>query len=220
MKARSDGHREHTRGKAMGQEAKCAARIAGKRATGRLQLETDRLLFRSPSSRLDIQIGEISKARAENGNLIISAKRQTHEFDLGDAAERWVNRIKHPKSLTDKLGVKPEARVTYLGQVDKFLVSEIEKAKAKVSMKRSARDQDLIFLGVEKTAELRQLKGLDAAIKSNGGIWIIFPKGLPELKDVTVIAEAKANGLVATKVARVSDRLTGMKLVIPLKHRG
>lgn len=204
----------------MGQEAKCNAHIAGKRAAGRLQLETDKLLFRSPSSRLDIQVSEISKARAENGNLIISVKQQTYEFDLGEAAERWATRIKHPKSLTDKLGVKPEARVTYLGHVDKFLMSELGKTQAKVSTKRSARDQDLIFLGVEKTAELHQLKGLDTAIKSNGGIWIIFPKGAPELKDVHLIAEAKANGLVSTKVARVSDRLTGMKFVIPLKRRG
>ena len=204
----------------MGQEASCNAHIAGKRAAGRLQLETDRLLFRSPSSRLDIPINEISKARAENGNLIISIKRQTYKFDLGEAAERWVNRIKHPKSLTDKLGVKPEARVTYLGHVDTFLMSELEKAQAKVSTMGAARDQDLIFLVVEKTAELHRLKGLDAAIKSNGGIWVIFPKGVPELKDVNVIAEAKANGLVSTKVARVSERLTGMKFVIPLKRRG
>lgn len=205
----------------MGQEAKCNARIAGKRATGRLQLESDKLLFRSPSARLDIPIGEIGKARAENGNLIISAKRQTHEFDLGKAAERWLNRIRHPKSLIDKLGVKPEALVTYLGHVDNSLMSELKKAQAKVSMMRaSARDQDLIFLGVEKAAELRQIKGLDAKIKSNGGIWIIFPKGIQELKDVNLIAEAKANGLVGTKVARVSDRLTGMKFVIPLKRRG
>ena len=204
----------------MGQEIKCDAYIAGKRATGRLQLETDKLLFRAPGSRLDISIDEISKARAENSNLIISAKRQTYEFDLGEAAERWLNRIQHPKSLTDKLGVKPEGCVTYLGHVDKFLMAELEKARAKVSTMRAARDQDFIFLGVEKVAELRQLKGLDATIKPNGGIWIIFPKGIPELKDVHLIAEAKANGLVGTKVARVSDRLTGMKFVIPLERRG
>jgi hypothetical protein len=124
-----------------------------------LHLESDKLLFRSPSARLDIRIGEIGKARAENGNLIVSAKRQTHEFDLGEAAERWLKRIRHPKSLIDKLGVKPEARVTYLGHVDNSLMSELKKAQAKVSMMRaSARDQDLIFLGVEKAAELRQIR--------------------------------------------------------------
>ena len=30
-------------------------------------------------------------------------------FELGPKAERWAERIRNPKSLLDKLGVKPES---------------------------------------------------------------------------------------------------------------
>ena len=95
----------------------------------------------------------------------------------------------------------------------------MKSAAETVSKKCTRRDYDLIFVGVEKPSDLDLLEGLDASIKSNGGVWVIFPKGTPELKAELIIPKVKASGLVDNKVARVSDRLTGMKFVIPVHLR-
>ena len=50
---------------------------------------------------------------------------------------------------------------------------------------------------------------------SDGGIWVVSPKGDPTIRDVDVMAAAKAAGLVDVKVARWSDTHTALKLVIP-----
>jgi hypothetical protein len=47
----------------------------------------------------------------------------------------------------------------------------------------------------------------------------VWPRGLPDLKVLEVIAAAKAAGLVDTKVVRFSETDTALKLVIPVALR-
>ncbi len=203
----------------MGQEAKCEAMIAGQKATGRAHLESDKLMFRGGDVRLDLPISDVSTAEAKGGKLIVRAKRKTYEFALGAAAARWAEKITNPPSLVQKLGIKPGDSVVYTGTVDKALSAELEKAKAKLSTRRVGEDHDWVFVGAEVVTDLKLLDKIDALIKPNGGIWVVFPKGLPDLKAETVISVAKERGLVDTKIARISDRLTAMKIVIPVSRR-
>jgi hypothetical protein len=205
----------------MGQETKCTAHISGRRLPGRLQLETDKLTFRSGDTRLDLLTNEIAGAQAVRGQLVIRVKcrQRAYKFDLGDAAPRWADRIANPKSLIQKLGVKPENSVSYIGQVDADLLAELKTAKATIVIGRNKSDHDWIFIGAEKSSDLKLLVGVEAKIKPKGGVWVIFPKGLPDLRAQEVIAAGKSTGLVDTKVARISERLTGMKLVIPVSRR-
>jgi len=151
--------------------------------------------------------------------LMVEAGKTRYAFELGDIAERWADRIQNPKSLTEKLGVKAGADIAALGHSDAELVDALKQAGAKVSTGKSGSDRDWIFVGIEQRADLALLDGLSRLIKPNGAVWIIFPKGRPDLKAEHLIAAGKANGLVDTKVARVSDRLTAMKFVIPVKQR-
>jgi hypothetical protein len=203
----------------MGQEIRCGALIDGKTEEGRLLLESDALLFRSPNVRLNIPFGEIAGVSSRGGTLVVGARRKTYEFDVGNAAERWVRRITNPKTLVEKLGVKSEEKVVYVGSVDLGLLAELKAAKIKVEKELYGGELDCVFIGVESPTDLRQIKGLMSRIKSNGKIWVIFPKGRADLKDVNVIAAGKSAGLVDNKVARISERLTAMKLVIPVKRR-
>ena len=202
----------------MGWEAKCKAVIDGRRVEGRLQLETERLYFRSPTARLDLATRDV-RSKASDGVLIVAVGKMRHTFELGDAAEKWAYRIKNPKSLIEKLGVKTGDNVIVIGRRDPEVVDELKQAGAKVSSRKNGSDHDWIFVGVEKPGDIKLLDGLSRLIKASGGVWIIFPKGRHDLKDYDVIAGGKANGLVGTKVARVSGRLTGMKFVIPVKQR-
>jgi hypothetical protein len=203
----------------MGQEVTCKAIIAGKRTFGRLQLESNKLMFRSPTARLDLSLQEVASAVAKKGVLQVSARGQTHRFQIGKGADRWVQRVTKPKSLVEKLGVKPEQKVAFVGAVDPELLAQVRTVTSSVSRTTLAKDYDWIFLGLEEPKGVSRLKKLGKIIAPKGGIWVIFPRGHADLKGENVIAAAKAAGLVDTKIARVSDRLTTMKLVIPLSRR-
>ncbi|WP_157863244.1 DUF3052 family protein [Bradyrhizobium tropiciagri] len=202
----------------MGQEIKCKVVVGGRKAEGRLQLETERLYFRSPTEKLDVATKDV-KVKASKGVLFVSIGKTQYEFELGAVAERWADRIQNPKSLVQKLGVKAGASIVAIGRRDAELIDELKKVGAKISARKGGKDHDWVFVGVEQPGDLNLLEGLTDTIKSNGAVWIIFPKGRSDLKAEHLIATGKANGLVDTKVARVSDRLTGMKFVIPVKQR-
>jgi hypothetical protein len=122
------------------------------------------------------------------------------------------------RSRMDKLGVKPGAVVGVLGVTDGDFLDELKVRDAEVSL-RPRKESDLLFLLAEDREALSKLSRLEASMKRNGAIWVISPRGRPEIGDVVVIEAAKQVGLVDTKVVRFSETHTALKLVIPLARR-
>jgi hypothetical protein len=56
-------------------------------------------------------------------------------------------------------------------------------------------------------------------LKPNGALWIVRPKGRPEISERAVMAAGKAAGLVDVKVVSFSATHTAEKFVIPLAKR-
>ena len=57
-------------------------------------------------------------------------------------------------------------------------------------------------------------------MKPDGAIWVVSKKGKEAtIKDVDVIASAKAVGLVDNKVVGFSDTHTSLRLVVPKAKR-
>ena len=73
---------------------------------------------------------------------------------------------------------------------------------------------------VTREAELSRLEKLTASLKPNGAIWIIRPKGRPEISERATMASGNAAGLVDVKVVGFSATHTAEKFVIPLAQRG
>jgi len=167
----------------MGQEAKVRARIEGRETEGRLYLESDQLRFRDGDRRLAIAVADVKGARANGGTLALAVGHKQYVFDIGVAAQRWADRISNPRTLVQKLGVRPDSALAYVGARNAELLTELERAAPNVAKKRTRGDYDLIFVGIEKPAGLDLLAGLDGSIRSNGGVWVIFPKGRPESRD-------------------------------------
>src|SRR5205823_10829181 len=89
------------------------------------------------------------------------------------------------KSLLDKLGVKPGARVSIVGFRDEGFLAQVRSRTGEVSMGRAKRDSDLIFVFVARREELdARVAPLRDRLKPNGAIWVIRPKGTPDIKDV------------------------------------
>ena len=87
------------------------------------------------------------------------------------------------------------------------------------SARRVAKGSDAIFFGVNKEAELARLQKLKALLKPNGALWIIRPKGHPEISERATMAAGKAAGLVDVKVVGFSETHTAEKFVIPVSAR-
>ena len=203
----------------MGAEAACTARFKGKTASGRARLETKVLQFRGGDLRLSIPFNQMSRITARGGTLSVTFPDGTASFDLGPAAPKWVDKIQHPPSRLQKLGVTPEWRVSTIGVDDKAFLKELERAVAYLSIGRIVKVSDAIFFGVTKAAELARLEKLKASLKPNGALWIIRPKGRREISERATMAAGKAAGLVDVKVVAFSTTHTAEKLVIPVSAR-
>jgi hypothetical protein len=79
---------------------------------------------------------------------------------------------------------------------------------------------DLAFLMVRETADLHRLAELRPLIRPNGAIWVLRLKGpAAAVREVDVIEAGRHFRLVDNKIARFSDALAAMRLVIPVGLR-
>jgi len=60
---------------------------------------------------------------------------------------------------------------------------------------------------------------LKCSLKPNGALWVIRPKGRPEISERAVMDAGKAAGLVDVKVVSFSPTHTAEKFVIPIAKR-
>lgn len=202
----------------MGQEANCKARFKKQVSAGHAMLETDYVLFRG-DFRVKIPFKSMRKVKATGDWLKIDAPEGALELDLGSAAAaKWEQKILHPPSRLDKVGVKPGHKVAILGVSDPMLADELAERGATVA-KRAAPGTDIVFFGAGKKLDLDRLGSLKPAIHPAGAIWIVYPKGVQEITQNDAMAATKAAGLVDTKVCAFSATHTALKAVIPVKWR-
>ena len=203
----------------MGQETQCAVRFGKRVSEGQAQLETDALIFRG-DFRLSIPLKDVQSVEARKGQLKVTFSEGAATFDLGPLAEKWALKIRYPKSVLDKLGVKPDSKVAVLGVKDDTFLKQLHDRTADVSEGRLRKDLDLLFFSADSHSELAKLGRLKGYLKRNGAIWVVSLKGKQaRIKDVDVIAAAIKAGMVDTKVVSFSDTQTALKLVIPVAKR-
>ena len=199
----------------MGQEIACTASSGGRTVAGRAQLETDELLFRGEGVRLRIPYSSVTAVRAAGGRLEVEHGGETTSFELGEKAARWADRIANPKTVLDKLGVKPGQRVALRGIDADGFAADVEARGAEL-VERGA---DHLFVAVETHDDLARLAGLVPLIARNGAVWTVRRKGRKDLTEADVMAAGKAAGLVDVKVVRFSETHTAEKFVIPVADR-
>ena len=203
----------------MGSEAVVAATFKGTTASGKARLETAVLQFRGGDLTLSIPFAAMSKVVARGGTLRVTFPGGTAAFELGAAAPKWAEKILHPPSRLQKIGVKPGWRAAALGIDDTAFLAELGDAVAHLSIGRAITGADAIFYGVTREAQLARVATLKASLKPDGALWIIRPKGRPEISERATMAAGKAAGLVDVKVVGFSATHTAEKFVIPLAAR-
>ena len=123
------------------------------------------------------------------------------------------------RTRLEKLGVKPEWRASVIAVGDPEFLKELRGAAAEVVVGRAAKDSDAVFFGAIDAKELARLPLLKTSMKQNGALWVIRPKGRPEISERAVMAAGKAAGLVDVKVVSFSPTHTAEKFVIPVANR-
>jgi len=203
----------------VGQEVNCKLRLGKKLAEGKALLESQELIFRSSDLRLKIAFREMSSVEAGDGWLRIRYPDGAVALELGAQAPKWAEKILHPKSRIDKLGVKPGFRVAVVGVPDDIFRRELQSRTNDVTEGRTVKDSDLIFFGAGTNKDLEQLRALQKFLKPAGSIWVVYPKGIAQITEADVLQAAKKAALVDVKVASFSPTHTALKLVIPVARR-
>jgi hypothetical protein len=202
----------------MGLEADCSARIGGRSVLGKARLEDKDLIFRG-AERLTIPLTAVTSATAKAGRLLVRYSGGSASFELGKAAEKWALKLRYPKSRIDKLGVKPGLRVAVVGVDEAEFLKELRGRTADVSLAKPKAGSDLVFVAMSDRKDLARLAALRKAIKPEGAIWVVWPKGRKEFREDDVRAAGPGAGLVDVKVVAFSETLSGLKMMIPVALR-
>ncbi len=202
----------------MGADADCTLHMDGRATRGTALLEQHDLIFRGPF-RLAIPLKDIRSASAAGGSLEIRFGARTATFDLGAPAARWAGKIMNPPSRADKLGLKPGLTVLLAGASDPAFRADLARRDIKIVTKAPSGGADMVFFGAERPSALNHLERLRLAIKPNGAIWVVRPKGQGGVSESAVMAAGKQAGLVDVKVVSFSDTHTAEKFVIPVAKR-
>ena len=203
----------------MGQEIQCKVRVGKTVAAGKALLESTELIFRSPDLRLKIPFRQMTSIQADDGWLRVDSPDGPAAFHLGTQAAKWADKIKNPKSLIDKLGVKSGMRANVLGIPDDNFLRDLKSRTSAITEGKPAKDSDLIFFGAESNDALEKLPRLSRSVKPNGAIWVVYPKGQKHITESSVFAAGHRAGLVDVKVASFSSTHTALKFVIPVEKR-
>ena len=202
----------------MGNELKCTVLFGEQKSEGKALLETSEILFRG-GFRLKIPFSTIKSAKAVNGELRLQTAEGLAVFDLGSAAEKWCGKILHPKSRIEKLGVKPEAQVSLVGEFEPEFLRELTGLTKSVSKGKVASDSECVFFAADSKQDLAALPKIARAIHGAAALWIVYPKGQKYITENDVLAAGRKTGLKDVKVVGFSSTHTALKFVIPLSNR-
>lgn len=199
---------------------------------GKALLETSELFFRplggAPAAkaiaaafklRLRIPFSEMKNVKADHGTLHVTFTDGIAAFHLGAYAEKWRDKILHPRSRIEKLGVKPGASVSVAGNFPADFVQELLAAAQKISEGQPDRDADSIFLAAEARTDLARVERIAKRMAPAASLWIVYPKGQRTITENDVITSGAEAGLKDVKAAGFSATHTALKFVIPLDKR-
>jgi len=202
----------------VGNQARCTVRVGGKRLEGQALLESSELIFRGPDQfRLKIRFADIKSAKVAKGALHIQTSDLSAIFELGAPAEKWREKILHPKTRIEKLGVKPNAAICLLGNFAGDFLAELEACT--VIRDRVVANFDCLFFSLESRQELTRLAKLAKLLRGPAALWVIYPKGQKHITENDVLAAGRQAGLKDVKVISFSPLQTALRFVLPVSRR-
>jgi hypothetical protein len=203
----------------MGNELPAAVRVSAKRYQGKLLLESSEIVFRGADLRLKIAFADMSDVTAAAGELRVKTISGVTVFELGAAAEKWREKILHPKTRAQKLGVKAGTTVRLAGEFEADFLKELKVSEAVVIEVGGFGPAEITFLAAVTKKNLAAIGKLAKKMKNAQALWVVYPKGKKELTEIEVINSARKTGLKDLKVVGFSATHTALKFVLPIEKR-
>lgn len=210
----------------VGNEAICVVKFGKQKARGKALLETSEITFRSEDGalRLKLAFAELKSASAADGELRLETAEGPALFMLGANAAKWCEKILHPKTRLEKLGINPNAAVALMGDFASDFVGELRAVTKNLSTTgtnggKAAPDAEWIFFSADTSKDLSQVGKLAKSLKGATALWIVYPKGQKQITENDVLAAGRKCGLRDIKVVGFSPTHTALKFVIPVENR-
>ena len=181
-------------------------------------LETTEILFRG-DFRLKIPFSTVKSAKAVDGELRLQTAEGLAIFHVGAAAEKWCDKILHPKSRIEKLGIKPGASVSLTGKFDAEFLAELGALTKSINKDKVTPESDCIFFAADSKEGLSALAKISKAMKGATALWIVYPKGQKQITENDVLGAGRKAGLKDVKVVGFSPTHTALKFVVPVSNR-
>ena len=195
----------------MGQELECTLRYRKRKLAGKAYLETAYVLFRG-EERVKIPFETLTGVSASGGVLKLEFADGPALFELGPAAGKWAQKILHPPTRLEKLGVKPGIAIAVEGTLEAAFLKEIGAA-----IVPGVEKADLLFFAAQANADLKRIPKLKGRLKPRGALWVIYPKGIAAIREIEVIEAGRAAGLKDNKVASFSSTHTALRFALPVR---
>jgi hypothetical protein len=200
----------------MGADIKCQAKVRGQSDNGRALLETHEVIFRG-TQRCVIKLEDVRHSAAVKGEWLVLGEL---ELKLKTAAPKWLEKIQHPKSVLDKLGVKEGELAWLVGGFDTAFTKDLMAHGLSVFEGVPAKAARLVFFRLAGAKDLQTVATLAKALAPDGTLWLIRPKGKDApITEAQTMAAGRAAGLVDVKVVAFSESLSAEKYVVPLARR-
>jgi len=207
----------------MGNEVKCRARLGKQESEGKALLETSEVIFRG-DFRLKVRFATIVSAKVVGDELQLRTAEGVATFDLGaSTAQKWREKILHPKTRIEKLGIKPGTKVSLIGfeDQDEEFLKELQTTEAVMTPAKNGlpKECDCILLRTDTKQQLAQVAKIARKMLGAVPLWILYPKGQQHITEGDVFAAGHKAGLTDIKVVGFSATHTALKFVIPVKKR-
>ena len=198
----------------MGYEVTCQGTLGKQTAEGQAQLETDFIQFKSNEFRFKVALMDLTEVKATGGFLNLKWASESARLQLGEKpAANWAGKILNPPTRLDKLGIKPGATAYLEGEFEAAFGLEVSGHLVALSK------SDLDFLAASEQSALLKAATVATRMRKDAALWIVYPKGRTEIREMDVLTAGRAAGLKDVKVVRFSDSHTALKFVVPLQDR-
>src|SRR6267154_4045596 len=177
----------------VGNEVVCVVRFGKQKARGKALLETAEVVFRGEdgSLRLKLAFADLKSASAADGELRLETAEGPAIFQLGANAAKWCEKILHPKTRLEKLGIKANAAVSLVGDFDADFLGELRSVTKNVSVTGDNRgkaglgagaDAEWIFFSADSSKDLSQVAKLAKSLKGRRRCGLCTRRGKSKLQ--------------------------------------
>lgn len=204
----------------MAMESACRLQMGKERHEGDVRMEADHIDF-AGATKYRFRIAELTNPRREADGIRFSfhGNPVTITLDAEGTAKTWIKYIQNPQTLADKLGVEEGNTIRVLNlNDDDELMGSLRDREVKI-VAEGKRRCDMVMIGVERAAELRQIGLLAETLKRNGAIWVVLPKSARTVTKANVFAAAREVGMKQVQMLDFTDNRAAYKIVRPTNGR-